>query len=230
MYRLLKHRMAHPFPLLCCVALPGLLVAFPGFSGAPREGIIREADPAQVGPRLLLAELRLKVFRYDVQAPPDHKTTFWIEVRRKGKPDPHLYTSRWIIPREGSRFDGHFQFSIWDGDALNSPRSRWSFITEQSGGASSSQRWLKDPLDLRTRDSSWGEIRQWRVAPGQVATLLVLRADRQSLVGPATRPENIARADVAVLLKARFDPLSAGERRERPYEGASDIMPPAQRN
>lgn len=104
------------------------------------EAVISKASLSDFGPKPLLDELRLQVFRYNVKGLTNHRAIFWVETWKEGQLVPDLTYGFYQVPGKGNRFEGPVQFSILDGSAPE--KIRWRFMV----AGLSTDRWLEHPF------------------------------------------------------------------------------------
>jgi hypothetical protein len=178
-----------------------------------------------------------RTFRYRVTGPANQRATFWVECWRNGALDtimPGLTRGFCEQMPRGKGFDGYLEYKLGDGEKL-SPDSagklRWDITVESnlrnftSRGSNSVMRidkehsshstgeWIANPFSaLAMTATSWGKPRKWSIAPGEVATLLILRGGDSVQTASNSEDENFAKKHkICLMLKARFDPVPASE-------------------
>jgi predicted Ser/Thr protein kinase len=165
-------------------------------------------------------------FRYRVTGPVNHRATFWVEWWRDGVLDFQLTYGQWDQLPRGKGFDGSFEYGLTDG-AKVSPDSagkvRWDFAVEsrvrnvrtpvsdmkKNDSRTNTGDWVANPFaGVDMTGSSWGQTHKWSVAPGEVATLLILRGGKSIQSSSISTDEDIAKKHkICMMLKARFDPV-----------------------
>jgi len=190
----------------------------------------------------ILEELKLQIFAHDVKAPVNHRASFWVEVWRDGKLDPTASFGHYLQPPRERPLHGRFSFSIMDGEAVNSPKSRWTMRWESynaerkpglapSGGGSSTQiRWIDDPLKGNglTNRSGHSDPLPQPIDRGRTYTLHALFATRGqggALVPGAEPAEMTKTIPVAVFLRARIERVPTGRLVEWGSSGNLSVPP-----
>jgi len=209
---------------------------------APEPFLLRAVADSDLGVQDLAEELQIQVFRYDVKAPVNHRTTFWIEVWRDGKLDRGPSWGSSYQPRRERPFFGRFTFSIMDGQAVDSPKTRWSTRldsypeerragTRPTGrGTSSQTRWIDDPLKAEgiTNRSGQSYPIASPIERGRTYTLHALAGSRGqaiSLADGADTAELARTVAVAVFLRARIERVPTDRLRDWDKSGAVSIPP-----
>ena len=166
------------------------------------------------------------IFPYTVQAPANHRVSFWIEVWNKGLRTeiPGFNINEWRAPGRGSQFKGSARLELADRQPAGRGQKgllRWNWIVRQRSSTSRRSGACEDPLEgMVVTDTTWGQVREWKPKPGDVVTLLRVRGARDQLLGPATDARMAREADVAIELKARIDPVPESRLSRSPTSGS----------
>jgi tRNA A-37 threonylcarbamoyl transferase component Bud32 len=165
------------------------------------------------------------VFPFNVQAPKNHRVSFWIETWTNGVRTafPGLRLAEWHDPPRGERFQAGVQIELGDrtsGSEGQPAQRRWSWIVKKRFSRSSRSGVCSDPLNgLLISDTSWGHVPRRTPQPGEEVTLLRLRGAREQLVGPIMDTAHARQADVVIELKARVDPVPEHQLQSNPRTG-----------
>lgn len=154
---------------------------------------------------------------YAFVAPPNHRVRFWVEWRKDGQPVamPGMEFEDVLHPARHRRLQGYADFTLEleprkRAGATNEVDWQWNVrAPEISSGTRG--RGLSPFLGLARTDSSYGHRPEFRFAPGEDVTLLVVRGDADRLDGDAWDPAVAGRADYEMRLKVRLDPVPPAE-------------------
>jgi len=199
-------------------------------TASPSEAVERGEITAMVTNDADPEERFYRPFRYHVVGPVDHRVSVWSECWREGRLNAlsPLTRGRWYVPSRGKRLEGYFEFRLVSGKKLASGAAgkvRWEWKENwQSGGVSGGE-WISDPFAGLRTCSTWDANARWTPSSGETCVLVILRADKNAPVQPASLDESVARrSQVCLLLKMRFDPAAPAEQHNHSHGGSLDVQ------
>ncbi len=151
-------------------------------------------------------------FRYHFVGPVGCRLSIWMECRRNDKLDAlsPLTRGRWYVPGRGKGLDGYFEYKLLNGKKLGASglgKVRWEWNEDWQPGGVRGGAWISDPFGGEPVSSTWDTKGQWTPKVGEICTLLTLRGK-----------------EVALVLRARFDPSKPIEQLETLNSGGLDVQ------
>lgn len=175
----------------------------------------------------------LRSSQYALEAPVNHRVNIWMEWWKDGHRVtlPGLELSQSVTPARGGRIQGFLDLLLGMQPRTRGSRTNvidWQWALHANDVNAGRRDQAADPFEgIPLTDSSYGHQPVRRFRAGEEVTLLVVRGDRERLVGHAWDEPGPERADVEMHLKVRIDPMLETLLREVPQTGPAQFLPNA---